>query len=127
MDGRDEVAEEQRSKDNNKDAPVEDATGKGHTEEKAQKGEEKKCTSGGFDTHGLHSNLGADMLFLKESIDATAQQAKIDAKVRRMKKKQEEKQKRAAAQVEKEQGLGGRISNGEASTEDRPGEQEENR
>lgn len=23
-------------------------------------------------THGLHSNLGADMLYLKESIDATA-------------------------------------------------------
>ena len=38
-------------------------------------------------THGLHSNLGADMLFLKESIDATARQAKIDAKVRRAKRR----------------------------------------
>ncbi|KAL4889298.1 putative serine esterase-domain-containing protein [Aspergillus ambiguus] len=27
-------------------------------------------------THGLHSNLGADMLFLKESIDASVQKAK---------------------------------------------------
>ncbi|KAJ9664493.1 hypothetical protein H2198_000144 [Neophaeococcomyces mojaviensis] len=34
-------------------------------------------------THGLHSNLGADMLFLKESIDATARQAREDAKRRK--------------------------------------------
>lgn len=45
-------------------------------------------------THGLHSNLGADMLFIKESIDAVAKQAKIDAKARRAK----ERQKRADAQ-----------------------------
>lgn len=34
-------------------------------------------------THGLHSNLGADMLFLKESIDATVAQARLDARKRR--------------------------------------------
>ena len=34
-------------------------------------------------THGLHSNLGADMLFLKESIDATVAQARVDAKKRK--------------------------------------------
>ncbi|QDS75308.1 hypothetical protein FKW77_001442 [Venturia effusa] len=34
-------------------------------------------------THGLHSNLGADMLYMKESIDATARQAREDAKRRR--------------------------------------------
>lgn len=34
-------------------------------------------------THGLHSNLGADMLFMKESIDAAAKQARVDAKARR--------------------------------------------
>lgn len=34
-------------------------------------------------THGLHSNLGADMLYLKESIDAAAKQARIDAKARK--------------------------------------------
>ena len=39
-------------------------------------------------THGLHSNLGADMLYLKESIDATAKQAKIDAKARRAKRRE---------------------------------------
>ncbi|GIZ37658.1 hypothetical protein CKM354_000110000 [Cercospora kikuchii] len=34
-------------------------------------------------THGLHSNLGADMLFMKESIDATVAQARADAKKRK--------------------------------------------
>lgn len=34
-------------------------------------------------THGLHSNIGADMLFLKESIDATVAQARKDAKKRK--------------------------------------------
>jgi hypothetical protein len=34
-------------------------------------------------THGLHSNLGGDMLFIKESIDATVRQARIDAKARK--------------------------------------------
>lgn len=41
-------------------------------------------------THGLHSNLGADMLYLKESIDATAKQAREDARIaRRVAKEQE--------------------------------------
>lgn len=39
-------------------------------------------------THGLHSNLGADMLYLKESIDATARQARED---RRRRRRQERK------------------------------------
>lgn len=34
-------------------------------------------------THGLHSNLGADMLYLKESIDATVRQARLDARKRK--------------------------------------------
>ncbi|TWU76608.1 hypothetical protein ED733_008127 [Metarhizium rileyi] len=38
-------------------------------------------------THGLHSNLGADMLYIKESIDAAAKQARIDAKARRAKER----------------------------------------
>lgn len=44
-------------------------------------------------THGLHSNLSADMLFMKESIDATVRQAKIDAKARRAREKQAKKEK----------------------------------
>ncbi|KAI2469898.1 DUF676-domain-containing protein [Annulohypoxylon bovei var. microspora] len=38
-------------------------------------------------THGLHSNLGSDMLYMKESIDTAAKQAKADAKVRRAREK----------------------------------------
>ena len=38
-------------------------------------------------THGLHSNLGADMLYLKESIDATAKQARMDRSMRLAKEK----------------------------------------
>lgn len=34
-------------------------------------------------THGLHSNIGADMLYLKESIDATVKQAREDARKRK--------------------------------------------
>ena len=36
-------------------------------------------------THGLHSNIGADMLYIKESIDAAAKQARLES--RRRKKK----------------------------------------
>lgn len=39
-------------------------------------------------THGLHSNLGADMLYLKESIDATAKQAREDRRKRRRDERQ---------------------------------------
>ncbi|KAH7035456.1 putative serine esterase-domain-containing protein [Microdochium trichocladiopsis] len=38
-------------------------------------------------THGLHSNLGADMLYMKESIDAAAKQARADRKARKAKEK----------------------------------------
>ncbi|KAI5212906.1 hypothetical protein AUEXF2481DRAFT_31133 [Aureobasidium subglaciale EXF-2481] len=43
-------------------------------------------------THGLHSNIGADMLYMKESIDATVRQARIDARNRKAayKKSQQE-------------------------------------
>ncbi|KAK2737893.1 hypothetical protein FQN57_007344 [Myotisia sp. PD_48] len=36
-------------------------------------------------THGLHSNIGADMLYLKESIDASAKQARKESKEQRKK------------------------------------------
>lgn len=38
-------------------------------------------------THGLHSNLGADMLYLKESIDAAAKEARENARKRKGKRK----------------------------------------
>lgn len=43
-------------------------------------------------THGLHSNLGSDMLYLKESIDAAAKQARTDAKARRRKERDSRKE-----------------------------------
>lgn len=44
--------------------------------------------------HGIHSNLGADMLYLKESIDTAAKQAREDQKKRRaeLRKKDAERQ-----------------------------------
>lgn len=57
-------------------------------------------------THGLHSNLGGDMLFLKESIDAGVRQAKKDAKVRRAKER-EDKRKAVGTDTEQPQGANG--------------------
>ena len=42
-------------------------------------------------THGLHSNLGADMLYLKESIDAASKQAREDARKRKQKERAKKK------------------------------------
>ncbi|KAK4193784.1 putative serine esterase-domain-containing protein [Podospora australis] len=50
-------------------------------------------------THGLHANLGADMLFLKESIDAGVRQAKIDAKARKAKERAARKSQASSQQA----------------------------
>jgi hypothetical protein len=66
------------------DAAVEPAMESGKTEEAARRSKMKqKKVHLVVLTHGLHSNLGSDMLFLKESIDATVKQARIDAKARK--------------------------------------------
>ena len=44
-------------------------------------------------THGLHSNLGADLLFLKESIDGAVKQAKADASARKARERSARKEK----------------------------------
>lgn len=68
-------------------------------------------------THGLHSNLGADMLYLKESIDATVKQAREDARWRRMKRQPSKKKKVDFESREQKAGAGGpRPSTGHAST-----------
>ncbi|KAL8864120.1 MAG: hypothetical protein Q9174_007463, partial [Haloplaca sp. 1 TL-2023] len=54
-------------------------------------------------THGLHSNLGADMLYLKESIDAAAKEARESARARRA---QERKAKSEVATKSKVTGPG---------------------
>ncbi|OAA65965.1 hydrolase-like, DUF676 domain containing protein [Niveomyces insectorum RCEF 264] len=51
-------------------------------------------------THGLHSNLSNDMLYMKESIDAAVQQAKVDRKVR----KAREREAAASAENKSENG-----------------------
>ncbi|KAL9058328.1 MAG: hypothetical protein Q9162_001783 [Coniocarpon cinnabarinum] len=43
-------------------------------------------------THGLHSNVGADMLYMKESIDATVKQAREDARKRKAELRRRERQ-----------------------------------
>ncbi|KAK4227882.1 putative lipase ROG1, partial [Podospora fimiseda] len=64
------------------DAPVEPVmnSGKPHAERRPKKPKKVHLV---ILTHGLHSNLGADMLFLKESIDAGVKKAKKDAKARK--------------------------------------------
>lgn len=83
----DERVEELKGK-KGADKPVESMvnTGDAETEEDKPPTKQKKIHLVIL-THGLHSNLGTDMLYLKESIDATAKQARIDAKARRSKER----------------------------------------
>ncbi|TAQ87309.1 Acylglycerol lipase/Carboxylesterase [Chlorociboria aeruginascens] len=71
-----------------KDAPVESLTEEKDSDQGYRQKRQKKVHLVVL-THGLHSNLGADMLYLKESIDATAKQAKVDAKKRMTKEREE--------------------------------------
>lgn len=57
-------------------------------------------------THGLHSNLGSDLLYLKESIDAAAKQAREDARERKSKLKS------AGSKTLFESHRGGGLANG---------------
>ena len=45
-------------------------------------------------THGLHSNLAADMLYMKESIDVTAKQAREDARRARREMREQQAQEK---------------------------------
>lgn len=72
--------------ESNPDAPTQSVTGgDGHESGHRQKRQKKVHLV--VVTHGLHSNLGADMLFLKESIDEAAAQAKVDARIRKSKQR----------------------------------------
>lgn len=90
-----------RLKEHNGDAPVESVIHHppkdGNLDEHRDKRQKKVHLV--VITHGLHSNLGADMLYLKESIDAAAKQAKSDAKVRRAKRREEERGKASSTKV----------------------------
>ena len=64
-----------------KEQVLDDAEDKQQKQERPSKGKQKIHLV--ILTHGIHSNVGADMLFLKESIDVTAKQARKDARIRR--------------------------------------------
>ena len=68
-------------------------------------------------THGLHSNLGADMLYLKESIDATAKQARESARNRRaLRRKEKAKSNGTSEGAEVEASVGTKNDLDTAST-----------
>ncbi|KAK0672580.1 putative serine esterase-domain-containing protein [Cercophora samala] len=91
------------------DAPVEPVMASGKPEDKLPKRPFKqKKVHLVILTHGLHSNLGADMLFLKESIDAGVRKARVDAKARKA---------RERAAKKKEEPSAGADTEGNASTE----------
>ncbi|KAL2129295.1 hypothetical protein VTI74DRAFT_7973 [Chaetomium olivicolor] len=80
------------------DAAVESVTGSGKAEEQKRRSRHKpKKVHLVVLTHGLHSNLGGDMLFLKESIDAAVKQARIDAKARKARERAARTRGRAEA------------------------------
>jgi Putative serine esterase (DUF676) len=91
-----------RAKEKNSDAPVENAVGGEEEELDELRNKRQKKVHLVVVTHGLHSNLGADMLYLKESIDAATKQAKEDAKLRRAKRRQAERKKAAGSSVTQE-------------------------
>ncbi|KAG0650122.1 Revertant of glycogen synthase kinase mutation 1 [Hyphodiscus hymeniophilus] len=84
-------AEKERPEIDNKDEAMESVTKPKEDMDDGHRPKRQKKIHLVVLTHGLHSNLGADMLFLKESIDATAEQAKKDAKARRAKRHKESK------------------------------------
>ncbi|KAG6023777.1 hypothetical protein E4U41_001933 [Claviceps citrina] len=99
--GWDDVGHWRAKQDTGADQPVQSTVKTGDPET-----EEHNCTEKTHDTgqkkvhlviltHGLHSNLGADMLYMKESIDAAAKQARIDAKARRAKERASKQKSRA--------------------------------
>ncbi|KAK4620853.1 Putative lipase ROG1 [Fulvia fulva] len=71
----------------------EDTSGKEHEKDGKQK--KRRNVHLVVLTHGLHSNLGADMLFLKESIDATVAQARVDARKRKVSYRAQQKAKQS--------------------------------
>ena len=68
-----------------------DAGASNESKEKEPKAKKRKRVHLVVLTHGLHSNLGADMLYLKESIDAAAKEARQSAREKRTKQKSKQK------------------------------------
>ncbi|KAI4213211.1 MAG: hypothetical protein LQ351_004157 [Letrouitia transgressa] len=75
-------------------------------------------------THGLHSNLGADMLYLKESIDAASKQARKHARARK-RKLTESRQERPSQEGSPRPNVSTTGSQAESSTAPLSGGQDE--
>jgi hypothetical protein len=115
-----------RAKEENSDAPVENAID-GTTEEMDEhKDKRQKKVHLVVVTHGLHSNLGADMLYLKESIDAATKQAREDAKVRRAKQREEERQRTSSSGQPQETHHKAERENGDGQTKAPAKQKEDN-
>lgn len=116
----------ERGKEKNADAPVEkvmeDKTGDGE----GHRTKRQKKVHLVVLTHGLHSNLGADMLYMKESIDASAKQAKIDARQRRAKRRKEEQEQAAKSGHSPEEHHEEERKNDDGNTKHPSDQQEEN-
>jgi hypothetical protein len=127
-------AEKEMGAEKNKDAPVDKATqgkedasvdkavGKEDAKPETHRQKRQKKVHLVVLTHGLHSNLGADMLYLKESIDAAAKQAKIDARARKAKGGEERGRKTSSRGQGREETNEGERGNEETKP---PGEQHE--
>ncbi|KAF2198560.1 DUF676-domain-containing protein [Delitschia confertaspora ATCC 74209] len=76
-------------------------------------------------THGLHSNLGADMLYLKESIDATARQARENKRKRRQEEKLRSSSKSRAGEHRQENAATAPLSGGQETMSDQDEDEDE--
>ena len=117
-------AGKERAGAKNKDAPVEKAMDDKEDKNSGHKPKRQKKVHLVVLTHGLHSNLGADMLFLKESIDASAKKVKAKAQERRAAEKRE-KQEAALRGRTKDDAEGGEASDAAANQLDEDGENSE--
>ncbi|KAI4859227.1 DUF676-domain-containing protein [Hypoxylon rubiginosum] len=75
-------------------------------------------------THGLHSNLGSDMLYMKESIDAAARQAKVDARARKTREKAERNTGKFCSQSEAPTEHSGENKSAQADDDDKYDDEE---
>ena len=101
--GWDDAGEKRAQEAHGADKPVESVVNTGDPETKEDEPVRKqKGVHLVILTHGLHSNLGADMLYMKESIDAAAKQAKVDAKARREKERAETSEGDSSSPLEDE-------------------------
>jgi Putative serine esterase (DUF676) len=72
-------------------------------------------------THGLHSNLSADMLFMKESIDATAKQAREN----RRKRREEQRGTKSSSEGDSQNASTAPLSGGQKDLHHQPTDEDE--